>query len=309
MSNFDEIIILIEELLGKGIVTNKGNVLFYCPVCNHRKRKLSVNVNSGKWHCWICELSLNVKGKTLSALFTKFSASHQQFLELKELTNETVYIPTTEPQQRINTLPKDFISLREKSTSFFYSQAYNYIINTRKLSDDDILKYNIGYCENGKYQNRVILPSYDKDGKLNYFTARSYQPGDFIPYLNPPISKNIIGFEFFINWNLPIILTEGWFDAAAIKRNVIPLFGKTIQEAIKIAIVENNVQDIYIALDGDAFKNALKVANYFMNEGRSVYLIELNNEDPADLGLERFFDRLHNTHKMGFSDLVKYEIG
>lgn len=308
MSNFDEIIILIEELLGKGKVTKKGEVLFFCPVCNHRKRKLSVNINSGRWHCWVCEGSLNVKGKTLNALFTKFEASRQQFLELGEICDDIVYIPKTETQ-KILTLPTNFISLRDESPSMFYRQAYNYITKNRRLSIDDINKYNIGYCEDGKYQNRVILPSYDKNGKLNYFTARSFLPKDWMPYLNPSFSKDMIGFEFFINWSLPVILTEGWFDAAAIKRNVIPLFGKTIQEKIKVAIVENNVQTIYIALDGDAFKNALKVAKYFMDQHRDVYLIELKDEDPADLGLERFFNLLHQTKKMDFGDLIKFKIG
>ncbi len=308
MSNFDKIVSLIEELLKKGKVTKKGEVLFYCPVCNHRKRKLSVNINSGRWHCWVCEGSLDVKGKTLRTLFTKFNASQQQFLELRDLTNDTIFIPKDKTQKIIQ-LPKDFIPLREKSTSIFYRHAYNYIIKTRKLSFDDILKYNIGYCEDGKYRNRVILPSYDKDGKLNYFTARSYQPGNPMPYLNPPYSKDIIGFEFFINWNLPIILAEGVFDAMAIKRNVIPLFGKTIQEKIKIAIAKNNVQNIYIALDGDALKNALKVAERYMNENLNVYLIELKHEDPSDLGLERFFNLLRQTKKMGFGDLVKFKMG
>ena len=124
MSNFNEIIILIEELLGIGKVTKKGEVLFLCPVCNHRKRKLSVNINSGKWHCWVCEISRNVKGKTLTSLFTFFEASRQQFLQLEELCDDIVYIPKTETQ-KILTLPTDFISLRDESRSMFYRQAYN----------------------------------------------------------------------------------------------------------------------------------------------------------------------------------------
>ena len=37
----------------------------------------------------------------------------------------------------------------------------------RGINDKDILKYNIGYCDDGLYSNR-ILPSYDSDGQLNF---------------------------------------------------------------------------------------------------------------------------------------------
>jgi len=41
----------------------------------------------------------------------------------------------------------------------------------------------------------------------------------------------------------------------------------------------------------------------------NVYLIELKDEDPADLGLERFFNLLQQTQKMDFGDLIKFKIG
>lgn len=311
MSNFDKIVSLIEELLEKGKVTTKGEVLFYCPVCKHRKRKLCVNINSGRWHCWICEGSLNVKGKTLRTLFTKFNAAQSQFSELRDLTNDTVYIPKTETQ-KITQLPKDFIPLREKSTSIFYRHAYNYIIKTRKLSFDDILKYNIGYCEDGKYQNRVILPSYDKDGKLNYFTARSFQPGNPMPYLNPPFSKDIIGFEFFINWKLPIVICESVFDAMAIKRNVIPLFGKTISNILYDRIILNNSK-LIIYLDEDAKKNSIKIAQKFFGKIDSIFIaIPPQRQDPGSLTLDENWVIIYNATQINlesnFKDYIKIKL-
>ncbi len=40
---------------------------------------------------------------------------------------------------------------------------------------EDIIKYNIGFCNEGPYGGRVIIPSYDDNGKLNYFIARDYK--------------------------------------------------------------------------------------------------------------------------------------
>ena len=56
---------------------------------------------------------------------------------------------------------------------------------------------------------------------------------------NPQVSKDIVGFELHINWNYPVCLVEGAFDAIAIKRNAIPLFGKTIPDQLKHRIIEN----------------------------------------------------------------------
>jgi hypothetical protein len=66
-------------------------------------------------------------------------------------------------------------------------------------------------------------------------------------YKNPPISKDIVPFELFINWSSPLILVEGMFDALAVKRNAIPLLGKHIQKALMKKIVTSEVKK-YILL-------------------------------------------------------------
>ena len=92
----------------------------------------------------------------------------------------------------------------------------------------------------------IIIPTYDKDGRLNYFTARSFDKNSYIKYRNPQASRDIIPNEHFINWRLPIIICEGLFDAISIKRNAIPLLGKNIQSNLMKKIVSSFVQKIYI---------------------------------------------------------------
>ena len=124
-------------------------------------------------------------------------------------------------------LPKEFISLGESPKGFNpeYKHAIHYLTQ-RGIGIKDIIKYNIGYCKEGLYGQRVIIPSYNSDGSLNYFVSRSYCPENKMKYKNPPISKNVICFDSQVNWNEPIILCEGVFDAITIKRNAIPLLGK-----------------------------------------------------------------------------------
>ena len=119
---------------------------------------------------------------------------------------------------------------------------------------------------------------------MNYFVSRAYYSDDEYKHKNPRVSKDIIGFELHINWALPIVLVEGGFDAIAIKRNAIPLFGKIISDTLKKRIVERNVKEIYICLDKDARKQALAAAEYFMANGITVYFVDLPEKDPSDLG-------------------------
>ena len=111
----------------------------------------------------------------------------------------------------------------------------------RGFTDDDILKHNIGYCDEGKYSNRIIIPSYDSNGGLNFFVGRDFYKSK-LKYLNSFTSKDVIGFDLFINWDEPIILCEGVFDAMSFKRNAIPLFGKTMPKRLHKKILQKKVK-------------------------------------------------------------------
>ena len=122
---------------------------------------------------------------------------------------------------------------------------------------------------------------------------------------NPQVSKDIIGFEMLINWNEPIILCEGSFDAITIKRNAIPLFGKIIQPMLQKKIIEERVKDVYICLDNDAIRNALNIAERFMAEGLNVHFIELKDKDPNELGYKHITKQIQDTYKFSFERLME----
>jgi DNA primase len=166
----------------------------------------------------------------------------------------------------------------------------------------------MGYCEFGKYANTIILPSYNEKGNLNYFTSRNFNKNSSSKYINPDIPRDIIGLELFINWNVPIILCEGIFDAVAIKRNAIPLLGKTIQNSLMKKIINSSVEKIYIALDKDAIKQALNFCESLMNEGKEIYLVDLNDKDPSDMGFEKFTNLIQNTLPLTFSNLLEKKL-
>jgi len=182
-------------------------------------------------------------------------------------------------------------------------------LKRRGVTIFDIIKYRIGYCEEGEYSGKIVIPSYDCNGNLNYFVSRAYYEADKYKHKNPKVSKDIIGFDLTINWSQPIVLCEGAFDAIAIKRNAIPLFGKIIQPELQKKIIEQRVKDIYICLDADAIRNALNIAKRFMDEGLNVYFIELQDEDASDLGFERITEIIEQTGVMTFEQLMQLQMG
>jgi DNA primase len=303
------LIYLMDAVLGKGKSTSKGNRAYHCPECKHQKLKLEVNLDESSTHfqsynCWTC----GFKGKKLTTLFKKIDADFDKLNELKFLIKSS---PKEHSKVEVTSkkieLPKEFISLINPPNNITTKHSLFYL-KTRNILKEDIIKYNIGYCETGTYSNMIILPSYNAEGKLNYFTARNFNKHSTMKYKNPDVSRDIIGLELFINWNVPIILCEGIFDAIAIKRNVIPLLGKTIQKSLMKKITNSSVKKIYIALDKDAIKQALNFCESLINEGKEVYLVDLNDKDPSDMGFEKFTNLIQNTLPLTFSNLLEKKL-
>jgi DNA primase len=298
----------INSVLGVGKKTSKGNYAYHCPFCNHHKPKLEINLTENdkgeyKWHCWVCDK----RGSSIPKLFKLVEAPKEKIIEARTLSKfNSGKLEITETTKMVE-LPEEFISLAKPDTNIEYKHAISYL-KRRNITLNDIIKYNIGYCVSGKFSNCIIIPSYNEYGVLNYFTARNFDKNSTLKYKNPDISRDIIPFELFINWKLPIILCEGPFDALAIKRNVIPLLGKTIQKSLKKKLVKSEVQKIYIALDKDAMKQALTFCEELLNEGKEVYLVEMEDKDPSDMGFENFTKLIQTTQPLSFMDLFEKKL-
>ena len=301
MSKFS-IISLLETVMGRGKINSNDNIAFHCPFCHHNKKKMEVNIVTQYWHCWVC----NAAGRKLPILFRKLNVQREKIAKLIELLDDVEWRPTkTTTDTPVLQLPEGYRPLwKLQEMSPEYRNAIHYL-KSRNITIHDILKYRIGYCRKGSYKGKIIIPSYDANGSLNYFVARAYYTEDKYKHKNPPASKDIVGFELHINWKMPIILVEGAFDAIAIKRNCIPLFGKTISNTLKKRIVEKGVKDIYICLDTDAIRNALNIAKAFMAEGLNVHFIELKDKDPNELGYKHITKQIQDTYKFSFERLME----
>ena len=301
---------LLESVLGKSKKTSGDNYAFYSPFVYHYKPKLEINIRinskaDNPWHCWISD----ERGKTIKSLFKKLRVSKQSwddynsiFNKLNRYSSEYDVSGVVEQVQ----LPKEFHPLYESSNSTKRKHALHYLLN-RGFRVEDIVKYNIGYCEEGEYRDKVIIPSYDERGKLNFFVGRSFYQTQY-KHKNPKVSKDIIGFDLLVNWDTPIILCEGVFDAIAIRRNAIPLFGKSIQSELEKKIIGNSVKKLYICLDSDALKNALGLAKKFMSYGIQTHLVDLGDDDPSELGYKKINEKIYGTPPLDLRKLMEYQL-
>jgi DNA primase len=220
---------------------------------------------------------------SLGKLFDKYGNK-----KLKKLYN-VLKPETVQPRQKRTkklTLPEGFTLFTESSPVYpVRRQAYNYL-KSRGITDEIIKKYNIGFCDRGSHTGRIVVPSYDGNGELNYYVARSWDTKSKFKYKNPEAEKDKIIFnERLIDWDKDIYLVEGVFDGFFLD-NSIPMLGKHMSELLFETIYTKAKGDVIICLDADAIKNSIKLYHE-LNGGElwgKIKLIKLpDDSDIADL--------------------------
>jgi len=292
----------IENVLGKSHKKARDNYAFHCPFCNNRKPKLEINLATNEegqnpWECWVCQ----TRGRTIRSLLYQLKTPKEQAVEILKYLPKGAQIEYR--QLSIIELPKEYQPLYSASKTSVVANLVRKYLYERGLTDNDFIKYGVGYATTGEFGGRVIIPSYSESNQLNFFVARTYD-GNYYKYKNPETSKDIIFFENLINWSQPIILCEGVFDAIAIRRNTIPILGKSISTSLYKKIITSPLQDIYVALDTDARERALQIAEKFLNEGKRVFLIDLTDKDPSQMGFKAFTELIQQANELDLSSLM-----
>ena len=249
------------------------------------------------YKCWVCD----ARGKNIYRLVRKFGnyQQRQKYLELQgrldlsefdDLFNKLNNIEETQTIE----LPEQFVSLCNRHLPIGSKDPIEYL-KSRGIYHKDILKWKIGYCQGGKYGGRIIIPSLNDNGDCNYFVARSYV-GHHRRYLNPPCGRDIIFNELNVDWDEPIILVEGVFDAIVAGENAIPILGSTLREDSKLfqAIAIHDTP-VYIALDPDAEKKAQWIIRSLMKYDLEIKKLNIGTyEDIGSMSQDVFQRKLQN---------------
>jgi DNA primase len=265
MSDEVEVLVdLLSEFLGDPHqhYESKGQISFDCPVCADEKGldsgdgKGNLEINYGRhvYKCWACSETHGTHGP-LGKLFDQYATKGQKkvynLIKPEELKQEDVRRPKLR-------LPEGFTTFKDSNPRFIpHIEAYRYL-TSRGVTDEMIVKYNIGYTVNGDFAYRIIIPSYNLDGQLNYFVARSWVPKK-MKYKNPSVPKDEIIFnEGRIDWDKDIFLCEGAFDSFFLDNSIVML-GKKMSKLLFETLYAKANKNIIICCDGDAFEDGIRV--------------------------------------------------
>lgn len=273
-------------------------LMFFCPNCSHYKRKLNVNTTTGYYHCWVC----NFSGKGFKSLLNKIKAPAEFYQTLCKIKAPKSIKSDTKKLY----LPSEFKPLYKASSDVIQKHALNYCFK-RGLTVYDIIRYNIGYCSDGQFKNRVLVPSYSATGDLNFYCGRDIYESK-MKYRLCDSTKDIVGFEMFTDFSKPVTLVEGVFDAFSVKYNVIPLFGKTLSNKLKAKLSFQKPPRVNVLLDNDAIKSSLDICQFLVYNGIDTHLILLNGKDPNEIGHKNTWKAIDDSVKISESDLFKLKI-
>lgn len=298
---------ILTEILGdskQGSFSNENEQYqFNCIACTNdnngipdNKYNLEVLLSHTKglrFHCWKCGDINNTKGN-LSLLIKKYGNR-----KLYDYFNEVVKDIYSSKLYDINFLSgltdsiNDNYNLRLPNTfkpidicTCKNKKLLDYLCK-RRIDQSLIDEYNIGYTEwdneEFSFRNKIIIPSYNNFGELNYFIGRDYTGKSKLKYCNCDVDKKSIIFqESKIDWDSPIYLCEGVFDSMRLPFNGISMLGKSLSKDSYLfnEIYKNANSTITIILDGDTNIFEIKRIYNLLNFGRltgNIYVIILSD--------------------------------
>ncbi len=271
----------LQRVFGHTKLQNNGIELnVRCPPPNRRdKLKMNIRLDKDLYHCWVCDL----KGRNLGRLIKMFdrSAVHEyydKFSNFRFEKIETVELPVE--------LPDDYRLVMENLWDPEACQIRKYCIS-RGILDSLIWRYRIGYSGNFKFRRRAIMPSFDREGKLNYWTARSIDSSNDFKYMNAKASKKEIIFnDIDVDWESDyLFIVEGPLDLVkCYYLNSTSILGSRLSvDTLLFQEIVRNGMDVILSFDPDAWKKQATTADLLCSYGVNVCFANTESGDVGDL--------------------------
>lgn len=322
---FKQIQDLLTSFLGqpKNDFNEVGQLQYNCPRCIEEKGdkeigkfNLEINIFKGVYMCWsCCSVDETMKGP-IRRLIKKYGNSEilsRYESIINDIRNNALYrLPQYEGmfqllEEKILTLPSTFTNIPNINKCKKNVKEY---LEKRGITQEIIDKYNIGYTTwdepEYKYKNRIIIPSYDSDGNLNYWVGRDYTDKAPNKYCNcEGIQKTGIVFqESNIQFDADITLVEGALDCVY-GNNTIALLGKQLDNdnAVVNILKEKANANIIICLDGDTTIKETKKIYDVLNKGRLKNKIKYINMSRS--GFKDFGEAYVAKGKQGIIELLR----
>jgi hypothetical protein len=269
---------LIRKAFGEVLLDRDGlNVAIRCvnkkcsTFSKTHKKKLCLRVDNEFFHCWVC----GFRGKGLARFFSRYSPRYASLAS--EVFEKQIKEQSSEPTERI-TLPTDFHLLADTSSRLDpdIKACRNYVLQ-RGITEKQMWYFRMGAVSSGSLRRRIIIPSFDLSGDINYFTARSIDESTR-KYVNPKVKRSEIIFnEINIDWKEELVLVEGPFDLVKSVYNSACLLGSTLTQHHELfrSIVRNKTP-VVLALDPDAKLKTQKIASLLSSFDIQVKTLDIS---------------------------------
>ena len=128
-------------------------------------------------------------------------------------------------------------------------------------------------------------------------------------YLNPPVGRDVVFNELFIDWDEDINIVEGVFDAIVAGPNSIPILGSTLRENSRLfqQIVMNDTP-VYRALDKDAETKRNWIIKSFLRYDIELYIVDTSGcEDIGSMSKEEFALRKSQARPADLDEILIFD--
>ena len=310
-------IIFIRKVFGDGYLTGRGkDIQVVCPVCknlkgpDYSKQKLSISLEPHKYfltNCWVC----SYKSRNLFHLIKKY---HPEYLnEYKEnfLSSRQINDIRKEEIKRIVTLPRDFVLLVTMPAGDAYANRARNYLKARKISlKSDMWYWKFGLSKERNVYNRILVPSFDESGNLNYYSARAMVDNMRQKYFNPESEREEIIFnEINIDWTKELTIVEGVFDLIKANQNSTCLLGSDLSSNYKLFDkITQYKTPILLALDPEARNKQNIIAERLYEFDIPVRVLELRKKDVGSMEKNEFIDYLHNARMFNMDYKLRSKI-
>lgn len=274
--------------LAVGTPNSRGWVRFHCPACidrvnkEDRNKSAGLNTNTGGYHCFRCGLVGYLDGYGSGP---------------EGAQRQRVHLGGWEPADP----PPGFVPLGDGAgrSSARYRRARQYLVR-RHVPPEMWFPLGIGACDVAecneydvetvklarRMNGRIVVPVIELDGRWRGYVGRAYYDKPFRAYMNHPGNWREATVwntaALYVETDVPLIVTEGLFDALPLYPNSVALLGKptTHQEDL----LAQALRPICMMLDGDAWRLSKATAMKLLVHGRRVGFVKLPpGRDPNDL--------------------------
>lgn len=253
------------------------------------KFKLAIRVTDFASHCWVC----GFRARSLMPLLIKHAGREAIESYRTRYAQGQLIDPPCDRERPPLALPSDFRLLAQGSHDSAASRALDYV-RSRGITDRDLWRFKLGVSDEPEWRDRVIVPSFDRTGALNFFTGRALRRG-MVSYKNCDADKTAIVFnELHVDWTQRVVLCEGPFDLFKAGENAVPLLGSNLTEdsALMDALLLH-AAPIALALDDDMQEKAQRLGRELTSYGLDVVMVDFaGRHDPGSMTRHEFADRL-----------------